>query len=417
MHAMKGASLRTGWRCSIPAAVAVFVLAWSVVAAPASAEVAARTGARGISVYHFNNYSWSAGTLSRYGSVVTGDPDLIRQIKRASPSTLVLNYRESMGMQDNCGAYMSTCSTAITFQQAQSHDAAHPNDPWILRDGNGNPIANRSFGHIYLANVGSPSYQRAWAASVIAVDKRQAYDGTFMDNVLADVSWWTPAGVFPSLYPSDSAWQAAMTSFMRYVGPHLKARHLYVRASAGKKFGSAAYKAWWRILAPDVSGLEVEYFQQANADYRLYDNDPTDWHGDWAGWESLIDVAQNAGVDFYGGMQGTPSDTAKMMYGKASFLLRWNGRGGGFFWQSTDAATDPWNPAWTTDVGRPLGRMQAVGAGWRRTFSRGTVIVNPSASSEQTFNLGATYRDPTGRDTTSVTLAPVSAMILTSRSR
>src|SRR5919109_1048148 len=93
------------------------------------------------------------------------------------------------------------------------------------------PIPNRSFAHIYLANVGSASYQQQWATNVIGADKRLGFDGTFMDNVLADVSWWAPAGVYPSLYPSDSAWQTAMTSFMAHVGPQLKAQGLYVRAT------------------------------------------------------------------------------------------------------------------------------------------------------------------------------------------
>ena len=59
-----------------------------------------------------------------------------------------------------------------------------------------------------------------------------------------------------------------MKSFIAYVGPQLKAQGLYVRASAGKlgpNDGSAT-KAWWTTLAPYVSGLEVEYFEQAGSD-------------------------------------------------------------------------------------------------------------------------------------------------------
>jgi hypothetical protein len=56
--------------------------------------------------------------------------------------------------------------------------------------------------------------------------------------------------------------------------------------------------------------------------------------------------------------------------------------------------------------------MYSVGSGaFRRDYSAGTVIVNPTQTT-QTFNLGATYTTPTGSPVTSVTLAPTSATIL-----
>jgi hypothetical protein len=204
-----------------------------------------------------------------------------------------------------------------------------------------------------------------------------------------------------------------MVKFMAFVGPQLKAQGLYVRATGGKKSGSAAYKTWFQILAPYVNGLENEYFEQAGSDFKLYNIDPTDWHGDWLGWLGLVDVAQNAGIDFYGGMRGDATETGKMMYGKASFLLAWNGKGGGFFWASKVPSVDPWNPAWTTDVGTPTAARYQVGVGWRRNYSAGTVLVNPSASSAQTFDLGASYTTPGGQTVTTVTLQPTTAMILT----
>jgi hypothetical protein len=95
--------------------------------------------------------------------------------------------------------------------------------------------------------------------------------------------------------------------------------------------------------------------------------------------------------------------------------MDWNGKGGGMIWNPTDTG-DPWSPDWTTDVGVPSGSRFAVGVGWRRNYTGGTVLINPSVSSSQTFQLEAAYVLPDGTSTTSVTLAPLSAMILTSSS-
>ena len=169
------------------------------------------------------------------------------------------------------------------------------------------------------------------------------------------------------------------------------------------------------VLAPYVNGLQNEYFEQAAIDFKLYYVDPTNWRGAWLGWLRLVGVIQNAGVDFYGGMRGDATETGKMMYGKASFLLAWNGKGGGFFWQSKSVSVDPWHSAWTTWIGTPTAARYQVGVGWRRDYTAGTVLVNPSPTSAQTFNLGASYTNPAGQTVTTVTLQPTTAIILQKR--
>ena len=68
------------------------------------------------------------------------------------------------------GRTVDSCRTGITYQQAAAHDSANPSDRWILRDSAGRPIPNRAYAHVYLANVGSASYQRQWATNVAGAD-------------------------------------------------------------------------------------------------------------------------------------------------------------------------------------------------------------------------------------------------------
>ena len=43
-----------------------------------------------------------------------------------------------------------------------------------------------------------------------------------------------------------------------------------------------------------------------------------------------------------------------MSFEKASFLLAWDGGRSVFVYNPLDGS-DPWNPAWTTDIGTPTG--------------------------------------------------------------
>ena len=207
-----------------------------------------------------------------------------------------------------------------------------------------------------------------------------------------------------------------MTRFVRYVGPALKRHRLYVVISTfkGGSDDGSTDAAFWRRLAPYVSGLMAEYWEQSPLDLRPYNASPSEWTGHWAGWLRLADAAQRAGADFFALQHGSPGDVRTMTYGKASFLLMWGGSGGGYIFDP-QAWADPWNPAWTRPVGKPLGRRYRVGVAWRRSFTHGTAIVNPSPSSTQTVRLGGSYLQPDGTTVTSVAVPPVTGLILRKR--
>ena len=102
-----------------------------------------------------------------------------------------------------------------------------------------------------------------------------------------------------------------------------------------------------------------------------------------------------------------------MSYGKASFLLDWNGRGGAFVYEPTNDA-NPWSGVWTQTIGRPLARKRPVGVGWLRRYSRGVVLLNASPSHAQRFSLPGRYNRPDGSVVTVETLPPTTGLILRS---
>jgi hypothetical protein len=303
----------------------------------------------------------------------------------------------------------TTYSTGVPYSQALSNG-------WLLKDAAGNYLINSTYG-TYCADVGSSGYQQAWISNVLAyLTARPGIDGVFIDNTMPDPK--SECGAYPAEYPSTSAYTAAMLSFVKAVYSVLHTHGYYVALNAGAYIaGDPSYDDgsltvnWWKELGPYADGLMNEYYDETSTSTRQSRAMGTAWYQHWDGWQRLIGTAQSMGDDFLGLTKQTCTDTAAMMYGKASFLLEWNGGPSAFMF--TCGTTDPANPAWTTSIGQPLGAKVQVGVGWMRHYSEGLVLLNPSPTSTQTFSLGGSYIDPSGATVTSVTLQPTTAMVLT----
>lgn len=318
---------------------------------------------KGIGVIRLGDGFSQASGYGRYAYVIVGRGDASKAA-RFHGTTLV--YMAGMDV--------TGFNTGVSASEARAHH-------WLLRDADGNLLKEDGYDNFYLADVGSSAYQRAWLRNVLAFLRSTGIRGVFIDDVLADPSGWTVGHVFPAAYPDQPSWAAAMTSFVRAVGPVLKARGYYVLLNANGRVrdssseNSGQYDArWWRQLAPYVSGLLTEYWQQNPIDVAQLRSVGVEWFQLWRGWERLVSVAQRAGVDFFGLTHGTRDDVQAMRFGKASFMLDWNGRGGAFIF---DTDGDPYNPVWGVDLGRPLRRKVELAPGvWRRRYERGLVVVN-----------------------------------------
>jgi len=354
--------------------------------------------------------SASVGTASlpsySYVLLSPSESGYIAGIKAGSPATKVLSYFSAMEAMDYCAC-------PISYQQALAHDASSPGDPWLLYSASGQSLTMPSYPSNHLVNVGSASYQQAWTAAVAASLRAGGFDGLYLDSVLGRIS---DTGTSPTLYSSDAAWETAMRSFVAYVGPALKSQGFYVLANSYKSGPNDGTDdiAWWASLAPYVSGLQSEYWEQAADAVTPFDTNPCCWTGHWLNWLKLADAAQQNGADFFTVDKGTASNTQLMGYLRGSYLLVWNGQGGGFSYaHEPDDGVDAWNPAWTTSLGTPTGARYQVGVSWRRDYSGGTVVVNPDPSSAQTVDLGGSYQTIAGATVSSITLQPHTAALLT----
>ncbi|MBA3844640.1 MAG: hypothetical protein H0X39_18830 [Actinobacteria bacterium] len=344
---------------------------------------------------------------SRYVILSPYNIQYAARIKAGSPDTRILAYKSAMDLSASCADRVDICATGVSLAQAKAHDAASPSDRWIATDASGAPMVNANYPDDTLANVGSPSYRTQWAQNVAQFLRKNHFSGVFIDNVLGDVSGWTD-GRFPAKYRSDKAWEDAMAGFIAQISRILHAQGFYVAANAYKQFPQTA--SWWQRIGPSTDALMSEYWQQ-DPNTRVLQTADGAATNHWNDGERLMEIAQESGSSFLGLQVGAASDERLMRYGRASFLLAWNGKDGAYIFNPTDSA-DPWSAAWTIDVGDPIEARHKVGVGWQRAYSEGMVLLNPSASRSQIFNLGGPYRLSTGDVVSSVTLAPTSAQIL-----
>jgi len=287
---------------------------------------------------------------------------------------------------------------------------------WLLKDRAGKLLVSRSYPGNYVGDVGNAAYQHAWLENVSRLLRRNGDDGVFIDNVISDLA--SLAGTEAATYPTRRSWAKAELSFMRTVGEGLKAEGYYVLVNASgyvpldPASNTGAYTAaWWRKLAPDVSGLMNEYYQETSDGTDQLRSTGPSWTQNWTGWQRLVRIAQSQGRDFIGLSHGPAGDARRMSYGRASFLLDWNGRGGALIYQPTSNA-DPWNGAWTRSIGHPETPKRRVGVAWLRRYSRGLVLVNPDATRSQLLTLPRTYVAPNGVSVSKVTLPPTTGLVL-----
>jgi hypothetical protein len=390
--------MRRFFGCVIVSFVFVVFVASSSAAVPGLSRLALGTSA-------------SIGTsgLSRYSYVLLSPSEwtYVAGIKAASPGTKVLMYASASEAVDYC-------SCPISYQSAAAHDVSNPSDPWLLYSSTGVSLTMPYYPSSHLVNVGSSSYQQQWASAISSQLRAGGFDGLYMDSVLGRIS---DTGTSPTLYPTDAAWEPAMRGFVATVGQSLKSQGFYVLANtykSGPNDGSDDI-AWWASLAPYVSGLQSEYWEESANAVTPFDTNPCCWTGHWLSWLGLADAAQQNGADFFTVDKGTATNTQLMTYLRGSYLLVWDGSGGAFTYaHEPDDGVESWDPAWTTDIGSPTGARYQVGVGWRRNYSSGTVVVNPDPSTAQSFSLGGSYQTLAGATVSSITVQPQSAAILTS---
>jgi Hypothetical glycosyl hydrolase family 15 len=336
------------------------------------------------------------GAGYRYVVLQAWQYDQIAAIKRRSPGPRVLVYKDMASTRDDT-ARQTDLSTGVSYGYANRY---HPE--WFLKDTSGRRVNWASWPHSWQMDVGSRSYQRAWAHNVARELRSRGWDGVFLDGISRTMQYpWYLNGRVLAKYPGPDDYARATTQFLRRVGPVLKRRHLVVGNINDATLGL------WRRWVRFTSGVSKEWWTKSSAgrDAGMLTG------ADWAFQTRLLLEAQARHKIFIAISYGPSDDAPAMDYARASFLLFARG-GRTAFSYSPPCGVEPSTPRWRQDVGAPTGPASEAGGVWRRQFANGLVVVNPSSAATVTVPLGGPFVQPNGSVVSTVVLGPHSGLTL-----
>jgi hypothetical protein len=420
------AGLLTAVALSAPSALTQ----WSAHASLPAAPVHAATPARASSGLPFSTLGELAvgdwqyqylGNTKPYAYVVIQAyaSSKIAGVKAANPATKVMTFFTASAVrQRTCTSatptpYLTGASMGVDYCWLAKY---HPS--WMLHNRTGGLLRFADDTTLIATDIGSVGYRQQWATDVVGVARSLHFDGVYIDNINAYPGHGID-GQIPTY--TDQAYGAASAGFLSVVGPALHAAGLTSIANVG-------VNPWvsWQVGVATQMAHYVDVFNKENfsrwGNYcgtpgALFSVPMSDGNPPLDMMENFERTLENAGTHIsaidYGAQQPTAADYATMLYGRASFLLSWDGKPGSAYFFRTCGLNAPAYPQWMTEVGTPLGPVTNVAGCYVRLFTNGLVVLNPSTTVSSLVPLGLGYHLWSGANVIgNLSLGPLSAQLL-----
>jgi hypothetical protein len=347
--------------------------------------------------------------VARQNSVVvlnSWDYWLIPVLKRANPKVQVWVYKDLSGIRsDDCNTPSGLCGSCPPgvadspyLSSGMGYCWVLRNHPgWILRKAqSGKPLRFRGYANIWETEYGNPGYLHVWLRNVLADVRSHGWDGVDVDNALTTA---TAYGI-STKYSTNASVQAATYTALRTISPTLQ------RAGVKSVFNvgfAPMFPGLWNHWLRAADGLEQQF-------YLSYSDRPTALGTGWQAYQAEVSAcaSQHKTCWFHTGGYYASVTPRTRDYALASYLLAAGGQ------QLLSVGTIGPSLAQAQPclrLGQPKGQTQMVGMAWRRSFSHGVAVVNPTGS-KMSVPLGRTYVDSSGHALSAVTLGPASGAIL-----
>jgi hypothetical protein len=347
----------------------------------------------------------------------------IAEIKRMNPDTKVLAY-----MQAGNTHYYSSCSdTTSPHIYGDAYGVSycwanrfHPD--WFLTDRSGSRLRTVDYDYLMPMDVGNTTFAATWAQGTYANVKADGFDGVWMDDVNIDPGHGLNGRI--AKY-SDEQYGAATTKFTTIVGDYLRSHGMLAFANVGLEPWVSYQLSDVLALGKHLTGVNREHYVRygdiCGPFGERFNNTATNGTPPLSSFfnETKLLQAQGtkiSGVD-YGYTTSSSDDLTTMTYGRALFLLSWDGTGGSAYFFRRCGVTDSSASQWTASIGSPTGPVQTDASGiLTRNFQHGVVVLNPNRG-----GAAAKVSVPAGLHTMSgatadggVYVAPQTAAILSS---
>lgn len=327
---------------------------------------------------------------------------LIPELKRKNPGLKALVYKDMSSTRSyTCsgGEDEALIPSGVGYCWANAH---HPD--WFTTDQAGNRIEWGPWGGHWQMDVGTPAYQDQWLSNVMSELRQHGWDGVAIDNANVDPRIYFGDRVSRE-YPTTASYAAATRSFLARVGPELTSQGFLVLPNIQANADASTWADWIQFTSGGVRQYWMKW-DSPNAD-AYFDG------VDWLGMMETLETVQRAGKIMIADTPATPwPDVRAMRYARASFLIGWDGGASALSIESGPTVRS--HPEWMIDIGQPLANRYRIGSAWRRDYTHGAAIVNTSASQPQAVSLGGTYLTPQGESVDSLTLQPLTGIVLSS---
>jgi Hypothetical glycosyl hydrolase family 15 len=318
------------------------------------------------------------------------------ELKAANPNLKVLVYQNLSAMAQGAGPG-GLSSSGVNYAEA---DNAHPE--WFLLNTSGSRISEGGYSWLWMADTANQTYQQQWTSNVIKLLSTGPWDGVMMDDTNTTARYHTePASI--AKYPTDAAYQGAISSMLAYAGPRIQAAGKLAVPNMGSwSEYPEVVEGWLKYVSGGVDEMFAKWSSTPGQGYR-----------DTSGWQTQIEEIQSTermGKIFLAITQAEASDQQAIRYGWGSVLLGADGHTA--YSAAATYNSEEWCGECETQIGEPTSVATRVAGGvWERSFTGGLVVVNPTTSTVE-VNLGGAYSGSGLASSTTATMPANTALVL-----
>ncbi len=327
----------------------------------------------------------------------------VSYLHRLNPSLTVLVYLNGVSVTRGTSEY----------------DYINSNHPdWFLKDASGNRVYEVNWPANYVLNPANPGWQQYRAAQGRDLINTYGYDGSYFDRMSAyfcvGQGGYSAQPINPATRQpyTNTEWRDSVKQYLTVIKQTIGTGKLSMFNGPGTGYHYYLYGT--DQLVSEADGTIIEGFMR-------WPTNPGDYYKSEDFWRKDVDLVaelEQKGktsmvLTSVGGTTVTEEQKqSQHMYSFTSYLLGKGSKSLFAFWTSDTDRYKYFDNLWQAQIGDPTGAYFKLDGVYQRSFTAARVLVNPSATTTYTVNLGSAYKTADSRIVNTVILPPHTGMLL-----